>query len=142
MVRVKPDRGVRTKLGVRSSRGSSRLLVLLLAVAVGGGVYLSLVLGDGVGNTGTSQQNQGDIFTGTILNKPLEGKAEGVVIADLDCRGSMTAITCRAIIDSDKSRLEFQYTHNMEQQPCLAPGDKVVVEPLKSGSKTFLRRLS
>lgn len=94
-----------------------------MILAVGSIVYLTVVLGGGTQN---SSQTQGDIFVGTVLNKLFKGTDNGVVVADLDCDGSMNAVTCRAIINSERSgRLEFRYTHNMERQACLSSGDMI-----------------
>ncbi len=117
------------------------LAIVMLALAAAGAVYLSLEPGDAAKSKPGSQQPQGDTFTGTILNRPLEGKVEGVILADLDCKGSMTAITCIAIVDSTTGQLEFKYTHNMEKEPCLSPGERVIVEASQGSDRAFVKRL-
>ena len=118
------------------------LLLPFLALAVGGIVYLTMTPGNAA-EPSVPPQNLGDTFTGTVLSAAVERRTQGVVQADLDCKGPMSAITCRAIINSeDGGRIEFQYTHDMMGQPCLAPQDRVIVEAAPAGGRTVVTRLA
>lgn len=116
------------------------VVLILLGLVVGSAIYLSLLFGGEAKSLDSVEKSEGDVFVGRILNRPFEGTILAIVQADLDCRGNITAVTCRAImVSTDVGRLEFQYTHNMARQPCLSPGDRVVV--FATGGKAVVRKI-
>lgn len=111
----------------RSSIKSYLVLVLvgLFVVAVS---YVALAA-NSPRQTGTV-----DYFRGTILNQDFQGKLSGVVRADTNCTPTgVSNLTCTAIIDTEVGTLQFKYTHNMAQEPCLTTNDKVTLEYRGSG---------
>ncbi len=82
-----------------------------------------------------------DAFYGSIVNVNLKGQTTGVVEADTNCKMVANGLTnCLAIIRAaDGSEIDFNYSHDMSKQPCLAAGDNVTIALLSDGTVKILR---
>ncbi|MEM3399100.1 MAG: hypothetical protein QW724_06755 [Nitrososphaerota archaeon] len=103
---------------------------LMFVIVIG---ILAFSIPSNINQTGShSRTISGDVFNGEIVNNVLVGGL-GIVQADLDCKGHVESITCRAVIMMDSGEtIHFKYTHNMVEEPCLSPGDRVKVELLSN----------
>ena len=92
------------------------VVMALLAAVIIGVLYLTA--------------NTGDQFVGELLRGSLQGRLEGTVQADTNCRSTARGLTtCTAIITTrDGQRLDFKYTHDMSKEGCLRAGDRVYIE--------------
>ena len=83
-----------------------------------------------------------NVFQGVITNMKLEpGILEGTGVYDKSCNMIGNGLTnCDAGIQTEKGLLNFNYKHNMDAQPCIAPGDKLKVEVLDSEGNAKVTR--
>lgn len=76
------------------------------------------------------------IFLGVIDNKPVNpGVISGEGVYDQNCipvdpdNKPVSVVTCDAGIDTDEyGVLNFYYKHDMSQNPCITPGNDVVLD--------------
>lgn len=86
----------------------------------------------------------GDIFLGKITNKNVEpGKLSGVGEYDRNCVSVAGGLTnCHGGIKTSKfGVIDFNYEHDMAKKPCIALGEKVVVEILDSDGNARVQRV-
>lgn len=112
----------------KRSRVRSYVALVLL------GLFVVVVSYVALGTNSPPPAGTVDHFSGTILNQDFQGKLSGVVRADTNCTPTGASnLTCTAIIDTEVGTLQFKYTHNMAQEPCLTTNDKVTLEYRDSG---------
>src|SRR3989344_567899 len=114
-------------------------------IIIGAGVIvlLLLIIFANVRKTGNNTSRvDGDVFQGVITNINLEpGILEGTGVYDKSCNMIGNGLTnCDAGIQTEKGLLNFNYKHNMDAQPCIAPGDKLKVEVLDSEGNAKVTR--
>ncbi len=82
-----------------------------------------------------------DAFYGSITNISFGGQTTGVVEADTNCKSVPNGLTnCLAIIRAaDGSEIDFNYSHDMSKQPCLAAGNQVTITLLNDGTVKIIR---
>lgn len=120
---------------------------------VGGMVIVVLLVGSllafipkriGTGATGNViAKTNGDIFTGKISNVAVKpGTIKGIGLYDRSCKMMSNGLTaCDAGIQTEEyGSLNFKYQHNMQQQPCLAPNDIVMVQILDERGNAKVQR--
>ena len=130
-------RQIRDSLARKRRRQGSWNLLLLI------GLISALVTAGFVGLTSLSPDEGrpiDDVFTGHIVNSQLVGSTEGTVQEDRDCQSRDGIIyTCTAVINQPSGTIYFHYTHNMHNQPCLAPGNSVSVTAQQDGTAVVTR---
>jgi hypothetical protein len=129
-------RQIRDRLALRRKRRGTQniLLVASIIVALVVGAFLGLSNLPSEGG-----QNRG-FFAGHLVNSQFVGSAEGVVQADRDCQSpDGIAYTCTAVIDQAEGTIYFHYTHNMQAQPCLAQGERVLLAARQDGTAVVTR---
>ncbi len=94
---------------------------------------------------GNSAAPAGDIFQGMITNlKPgYENKFAGIGIYDRNCVTNQNGLTsCEAGIRTEGyGDLNFKYSHYMASEPCIFPGQNLMVEILSPEGKANVQRL-
>ena len=86
---------------------------------------------------------KGDIFTGKISSPAVTpGTYKGMGVYDRSCNMQPGGLTsCDGGITTDEfGVLNFKYTHNMQQQPCIAPNDILVVTVLDNQGNAKVQR--
>ena len=127
----------------RKSHGGLLALVVLVVVFAGVAFLIASPSGPHTSAPDEHHLNRGeDAFYGSIANVPFNGQSTGVVKADTNCKPVENGLTnCIAIINAtDSTELDFNYSHDMSKQACLAKGDNVVISLLSSGTVKVLRR--
>ncbi len=92
----------------------------------------------------TVLEPKGDLFTGKISSPSVSpGKYKGMGVYDRSCNMRPDGLTsCDGGITTEEfGVLNFKYTHNMQQQPCLAPNDIVVVTVLDKEGNAKVQRM-
>ena len=133
-------KNVRTQKVSTANKSKPLLYTIFIAFAI---LIVTLVfsLNPAVNDKHASSIQNTDEFYG-VLMKDIKTSGMGTVEADLDCRGMPISITCRAIIQMDSGETaEFKYTHDMTSQPCLTPGDRVLLEKLEGNSRVKVIRI-
>jgi len=82
-----------------------------------------------------------DAFYGSMVNVSFTGQTRGTVKADTNCKPVQNGLTnCIAIITgADGKELDFNYSHDMSTQSCLASGDLVTIVLLSDGTVKIIR---
>ncbi|MBI5392124.1 hypothetical protein HZB00_03935 [Candidatus Woesearchaeota archaeon] len=112
------------------------IIIFIIILLLSGGAYL--FLGKKSANTPTGNAvitARGDIFSGKISNKAVEpGIINGFGVYDKSCiMGNDGLTSCDAGIQTKEyGLLNFKYRHNMQQEPCIAPKDALLVKILDS----------
>lgn len=86
----------------------------------------------------------GDLFEGKITNKNVvAGRIVGVGEYDRNCVSVGDGLTnCHAGIKTSKyGVLDFNYVHDMAKKPCIAPGNKVVVDIIDSSGNAKVQKV-
>lgn len=122
--------------------GSIGLVVLLAGVLIS--QQYSPQNSQATGNSVVAPQAfTGDKFEGKITNtKVALGEYPGTGAYDRNCKSIGGGITnCHGGIQTQEfGLLDFNYEHNMAVQPCIAPGDKVLVTILDNSGRATVQR--
>ncbi len=116
--------------------------ILALAVLVLVFLGVAFLIASPPGSHTAGQQAAGeDAFYGSIQNIPFTGEVMGTVKADTNCKPVQNGLTnCIAIITAhDGTEIDFNYSHDMSSQQCLASGDHVTITQLSTGTVKVLR---
>lgn len=92
----------------------------------------------------TVQKAAGDVFLGQISNVKVEpGTVQGMGVYDRSCKMESGGLTsCDAGIKTKEyGVLNFKYTHNMQEKPCLAQNDLVTVKIVDTSGKAEIQRI-
>lgn len=125
--------------------GLAAALLLVIVVAV----WAAGSLQSGYNGNGRHQEpqsgNLSDAFQGnvTTMNIPT-GSFSGTGVYDHNCLPVGNGMfSCDAGIKTQKYGLiDFAYTHNMVEKPCIGPGDTVTVSVLSGNGSATVTRLS
>ena len=104
-------------------------------------LFVSAIVYANLKNTSTGNVIKEDVFEGIITNMELSpGILEGEGVYDKTCQMAGNGmIQCDGGIQTEKGLLNFEYTHNMDKQPCISPGDKLKVEILENNKARVTR---
>lgn len=118
----------------------SGLLALAVLVLVFVGVAFLIASPPGTHTSGQPATGE-DAFYGSIQNISFNGQVMGTVKADTNCKPVQNGLTnCIAIINGhDGTEIDFNYSHDMSSQQCLASGDQVTITLLSNGTVKVLR---
>ncbi len=119
-------------------------VVFVLVILVLGSVTLLAWPKKSAGEITGMLTANGDTFKGKITNMVVEpGELKGMGTYDKSCQMLGNGLTgCDAGIKTEKyGVLNFKYQHNMQQQPCLAPNDVVVVKILDKEGNAEIQRV-
>ncbi len=120
---------------------------VIIGLLIGGGI-LSVALFKSPSPTGRAitevnkEVLKGDIFKGKITNSKVEASTlKGIGVYDKSCKmGTDGLTTCDAGIKTEQyGVLNFNYRHNMQQQPCLAPNDILEIRIRSDGTAEVQR---
>lgn len=116
---------------------------VVIGIVVFFAIALFFVFSPQLGNTGVTSSASAveshhpaavsSVFEGAITNKKVTpGKITGLGAYDRNCVAIGNGLTdCHAGINTNEyGVLDFNYQHNMDKDPCIVPGDNVVVEIL------------
>lgn len=84
--------------------------------------------------------NEQDVFIGTLIEgKPINAE-NARVLADTDCisNEAYTTLICTAIIQANGEIIKVRYTHPIEI-PCLSKGDKVNISMKHNSTMEIVR---
>ncbi len=105
-------------------------ILLLIAVAV-------MIAGSNVNLVKAS-----DKFNGVITNINLSPQIfEGIGVYDHNCKSVENGLTeCDAGIQTSFGLINFNYKHNMKEQPCIDEGDNLSIAVFEGGSAIITRK--
>ncbi|MDE1823504.1 MAG: hypothetical protein KGI00_03205 [Candidatus Micrarchaeota archaeon] len=116
------------------------LLVIAIAFLAAGSLQ--------AGNSGKQQPQPGslsDVFEGNVTTRNIPtGSFSGTGVYDHNCLPIGNGMfSCDAGIKTqDYGTIDFAYTHNMVEKPCIGPGDAVTVSVLSKDGTATVTRLS
>ncbi len=115
--------------------------VVLIGLLLG---LLALYFPKNKATTGNAVLNaKSDIFTGKINNIAVQpGAVQGMGVYDKSCKMAGNGLTaCDAGIQTKEyGVLNFQYQHNMQQVPCIAPNDILEVRIIDEQGNAEVQR--
>lgn len=134
----------------------SKNMIAIAALAIIGVAYVAWAVGGVPGNGNATTGDilnknpnditpQGTLFQGSITNKNVEPmKLMGIGEYDRNCVSVARGLTnCHGGIKTAKyGVLDFNYVHDMAKEPCIAPGQELVVTILDSSGKATVQRVA
>lgn len=108
------------------------------------GLFLFLLYPEKTPTANAILAPKGDTFTGQISSPQVNpGTYKGMGIYDRSCKMGGNGLTsCDAGITTEEfGTLNFKYTHNMQEQPCIAPNDVLVVTILDKEGNAKVQKM-